>query len=326
MIKGVAIKHFQSIKELTLEFGNFTVLTGPSNSGKSAVFRAISHLVFNHRGRGFQPPGHSTTIVAMIVDGHKVVWRRATSPKYFLDGQVFDKLGGDVPEPVAQIVKMNNIDIGTLVDNINIRPQFSGPFFISATAPSRSKVIAFLAGSDSVTAASAEGLKRKRDFIANKEALQLRLKDVKAFIDKEPFIIEQLSEADRLLEQVYEYDKLDQLISRLLDLLKHRIEVSQSIVDMDNSLSQFDPHSFIAGLTIAEAMISEYDQSQDELSKYEALLDQRKIFVFEIGLLDSHIIENDNRRDVLEQQMHDLYATLTICPFCGQSMPEHVHD
>jgi len=43
----VSIKNFQSIKNINLRFKGYTVIRGPNNSGKSAILRAVSSILYN---------------------------------------------------------------------------------------------------------------------------------------------------------------------------------------------------------------------------------------------------------------------------------------
>lgn len=44
MIEGVQVKNYKSLKNIDVELGDFTVLVGPNNSGKSALLEAIMYL------------------------------------------------------------------------------------------------------------------------------------------------------------------------------------------------------------------------------------------------------------------------------------------
>lgn len=53
MLTSVEIENFQSVRRARLELGRFTVVTGATGSGKSAVLRAIRLLAFNARGTSY---------------------------------------------------------------------------------------------------------------------------------------------------------------------------------------------------------------------------------------------------------------------------------
>ena len=50
MIHTLEVKNFQSLKHVKVEFGQFTVFVGKSDSGKTALFRALNILISNMRG------------------------------------------------------------------------------------------------------------------------------------------------------------------------------------------------------------------------------------------------------------------------------------
>lgn len=93
----LGIKDFQSIQKTLLTFEpGITVVTGPTNSGKTALFRAAQSAIFN-------PPyakhdirdDEKEAVVFLHIEGFpKIVWRRKkTSVEYEVDGNVHIKAG-----------------------------------------------------------------------------------------------------------------------------------------------------------------------------------------------------------------------------------------
>lgn len=86
MLKQVSIRNYQSLRALDLLLGRVTVITGHSDSGKSALVRAIQTAVFNLEGNSFLHKRllsdgsvriESPAAVALVDEsGDTVVWRR----------------------------------------------------------------------------------------------------------------------------------------------------------------------------------------------------------------------------------------------------------
>ena len=53
MITKLAVRGFQSLQNISLELGNITVIVGHSDSGKSALLRALEKASFNESGSSF---------------------------------------------------------------------------------------------------------------------------------------------------------------------------------------------------------------------------------------------------------------------------------
>jgi energy-coupling factor transporter ATP-binding protein EcfA2 len=90
MIERIDIKNYQSLHNISLEMGKFTVIFGDSDVGKSAVYRAIRGLVTAEDGDSFITEGKPKTGVSLLTPTSEVVWikSRGKSSTYhlYLDG------------------------------------------------------------------------------------------------------------------------------------------------------------------------------------------------------------------------------------------------
>ena len=106
----IEVENFQSVREARLELRGFCVLVGESDVGKSAVVRALASLAQNLPAAAAVTRGEKQAVVRVTLrDGRSVEWvRRASGASYrvAVPGSpplVLDKLGRDVPEPVAAL-------------------------------------------------------------------------------------------------------------------------------------------------------------------------------------------------------------------------------
>ena len=53
MLERIEVKDYQSLADVDIPFGRFTVIVGPSGNGKSALIRALKALCFNQVGHRF---------------------------------------------------------------------------------------------------------------------------------------------------------------------------------------------------------------------------------------------------------------------------------
>ena len=65
MAVKVQVKNFQSLKDVELEIEGFTALSGPNNSGKSALMRAIRGVFQNTGGTSFITHGEKEMEVSL---------------------------------------------------------------------------------------------------------------------------------------------------------------------------------------------------------------------------------------------------------------------
>ena len=128
MITKVIIENFQSHKKTEVEFvAGTNVIIGESDTGKSAIFRAINWVVTNRPlGEAFRSEWGGDTRVALYTSEGHVVERIRTPSRneYIIDGQVLKAFGTDPPDEVGEILQ---------IDAFNIQEQFETPFLLSNT-------------------------------------------------------------------------------------------------------------------------------------------------------------------------------------------------
>jgi DNA repair exonuclease SbcCD ATPase subunit len=107
-------KNFQSWAEFDVEIDGLTVVTGPSDVGKSALFRALKGVLRNELPAEWVRNGQDEPMeVALDVGGHKISAqrRRKGSTTYVIDGQDFAKLAGGVPDQLKDL-KFGEVVLG----------------------------------------------------------------------------------------------------------------------------------------------------------------------------------------------------------------------
>lgn len=131
-LTSISIRNFQSIKKADLELGSFTVIVGPSSSGKSALIRAFKALASNVRGNGVITRGQKQMLISVRTDTHLVTLERNERQGLYRvagpDGeQTFTKLAGDVPDLVSRALRIDPI---TNADSVNFAAQFDKPYLL----------------------------------------------------------------------------------------------------------------------------------------------------------------------------------------------------
>lgn len=138
MISKIVIDNYQSIAHAAVELGMFTVVTGPTGSGKSGLIRAVKLPVFNQRGTSFVRHGESTCMVQLGLleleekDGFAVAIRRGKGKDAYVlappgDGphETSTKLAGTVPDNVPRLLRLSTL---------NFAGQFDSPFLLTDSA------------------------------------------------------------------------------------------------------------------------------------------------------------------------------------------------
>lgn len=170
-IKRIELQNFQSHVKTIIEPappGQLTVITGPSDSGKTAIIRALKWLLYNQpQGAEFTRTGASMVRVAVDYAGGITVARERTKAtnryKIVRPGtgengpEVFEGFGNAVPLEVQEVTGIRPVKIADQEILLNLSEQLDPPFLgqKSTTAPARAKILGKLAGTEEIDVAGA---------------------------------------------------------------------------------------------------------------------------------------------------------------------------
>ncbi|PSL51259.1 exonuclease SbcC [Salsuginibacillus halophilus] len=233
-IKKLRLENFQSHEDTTVEMTNgLNVIAGESDSGKTAVIRALRWLLFNQpRGTDFIRSGANVCrVTADFADGTKIIRERTTSKNSYHitnpDGSTepYESFGARVPAAVIEAHGMQPL----AVDNdetlhLQIAQQLEPPFLIENTAGSKAKVIGRISGAhyidmalrglNSDTASLKQSIKKEKE---NEDRLENALA---------PY--ENLDEHKRTLEKARQrFEALQQKEDVLRQLKQHQLKLKE---------------------------------------------------------------------------------------------------
>lgn len=232
MISEIEVQHFQSLRSLRVRLGWFTVLTGPSSTGKSGFLRAVRLVAFNARGTSFITRGEKACRVTMRGEDDELArpdedvirsrqWQvtinRGTKDSYQVGrGQElvpdsYTKLAGKVPEPVVAVLRL---------DAINFAGQFDPPYLLDATGGDVARVLGRLTNVTLLQKAAQEANRRRlraaSDLRVRKEDVEelTRQAEQYATLPAEGQAVAGAEEAlGRLRDRTRERERLDLLIT-----------------------------------------------------------------------------------------------------------------
>lgn len=127
MINFLRIKNFQSHKktELRLSRGVNTI-TGKTDSGKSAVFRALKWLITNKpSGESFKRKGGKIVEVSAVKKKIVIGRQKSKENLYFINDKKYKSFGGGVPNDISKLLN---------ISEANLQPQMSLPFLLSQSS------------------------------------------------------------------------------------------------------------------------------------------------------------------------------------------------
>lgn len=275
----VKIENFQSIKDIEFEIDKYTVLTGPSNSGKSAICRAIEGALFNRSGDGFVRNGEKHAQVTLITDTHEIVWAKGSGKNHYtINGESYDKVGTDVPDLIYQM-GFRDIEL----TRSKLRPQmgtdqFDILFLIREQGSLISEVFSVLGRLDVITNAGkscSSDLKGKKSLLKTRyddlSSVDKKLANYQGF-EKVELAAESLQvDHDEIIEERKQLDLVSDLFKKLTEtkdqLLALKPVVNLSVPeDVDSKLI-----SQLKGLNAANLTLSKLNKEVSCLTGVEKL-------------------------------------------------------
>jgi exonuclease SbcC len=194
------IENFQSHHYTEIDFSEgLNVFVGPSDSGKSAILRALRWVLFNiPRGNDFIRTGAKECRVCLIfADGTEVIRQRSSAVNRYIlrkpDGteQVFEGFGNTVPQEVTDVHRIQSIKLDQKDMLVHFGTQLESPFLLFESSQTKAKTIGRISGAHLIDNA----LKK-----ANGDRLALN-SEIKRLEE----------EQDKLKEKLKPYANLDQL-------------------------------------------------------------------------------------------------------------------
>lgn len=228
VINSLHISNFQSLRDIHVDLQGFTVIVGPSSSGKSALVRAIRTLVSNRRGTDWITTGEKTaTITAETPSGTVTLTRSRTSASpenhYTLvpcngEPQVYNKLGGETPDDVSAFLKIPHGS--TSNPPINFAGQFDRPYLLADSAAEVARTLGALTNVSVLFDAARES---NRTSLQSNQTLKLRSTDLAAVKSRIP-------EFQKVKEQSAALSRAEKLVSAATDL-ERKIARLEAAVD-----------------------------------------------------------------------------------------------
>jgi len=309
-LHALSVRNFQSLHAVDLTLAPFTVIVGPSSSGKSALTRAIRTLVSNRRGTEWITHGERTASITAVTDNGTVTLTRSritgSSDNAYLvtaagpspapteedsenesrersdrSSRTYSKLGGDTPQDISDFLGIASNS------PINFAGQFDKPFLLDDPSSEVARALGALTNVDVIFAGARESNRRKLNASAllrtrteDLEAVKARIPGIKALRTQDDALTraEALIEAARGIQRRLRalQDALDTievtvpLIERLKPIATLVVPDAQGILDAQQAVS--DLRAAWARVPAYSKAVQEAQQAYDAVEVQESTL------------------------------------------------------
>jgi DNA repair protein SbcC/Rad50 len=348
MIKQLKILNFQSHAETSINFHKgVNVIVGRSDSGKSAIIRALRWLIWNRpSGSAFRSYWGGITHVLLQTEEGIVQRIKDKADSYELQRRgesniVFKAFGTDVPEEINTFLNINEI---------NLQYQLDSPFLLSSTSGEVAQHFNRVARLDKIDQGLSNvnsAIRKLGTDIAYGEASEKILQDnLKQFehIEKFEIEIEVLEEMENQLRGLK--SALDNLQLKLYDYSQNEIFMEDyKVLISDESkvndvLSLYDKkYELVKTMINLQNLDAELTQNNNRLKDEEAVLgyeqqvnqlldlyQDKKALVDGFTALNKALVRlNDIKISIRDKnQKYDSllkrWPVGTTCPICGNKL------
>lgn len=258
MIRGIKLVGFQSHVDTSINLTEgLNVITGPSDSGKTAVIRAVRWLALNEpQGDAVVNQSVGYAQVTIITDTGVVTKVRNKGKVRYeinIDGENISYDKSEIPQEVYRILGINKTSFGDVEVVLPFAFQLDAPFLISSPASFGGKVLGKICNADTVELAVKK---------SSREVSQAN--DAKRQAEKT------IEETNLALQS---YENLQEVEQRLQQCRELVTDIEKGIVNRD-TLSKLH-NSYIAAYEKLNAvrdtvhLLSEIPQRAEELSALE---------------------------------------------------------
>jgi len=295
MIEVIYIEGFQNHKDTEIEFDpGFNVIHGITDSGKSAVIRAMNWCINNRPGGDSFRNGEYTEVCIGVEEG-QISRVKDSSNLYLLNETEFKAFGQSVQEEVSAMFNINEI---------NFQPgQFNAPFLLSNSPGEVARILNKIAKIDDIdkaTSAIAKKIKENNNLLFNKTFdLKTHKKELSEFD-----IIDTMEEELTVIERL---KKKKKSLKEKTKLLEDKIEKTEEIKEELKTFREVDREELVI-----EGILPLFKTK----SALETKIDGLSVLLHNISRTKELLTESEVKIKQKEKEFKEIFPE--ECPLCGK--------
>lgn len=274
-IKEITIKNFQSHELTHLVFdAGVNTLTGASDSGKTAIIRAISWALFNDlTGDYYVRKGTNDSSVKIVFSDQFTILRGRKGNKNYYDitlpdGKTkhYEGIGSKVPPEIYEYTGIKKINLDDRNEiALNIASQLESPFLLSESPGYKSTALGKLAGVDIVDNAHAK-LRR----------------DIYGLQSKHKLYLDEKAKEEKLLEEFSDLEYAEKKLQTIKELRNHLLDAIQLLNHL--KIFQTKKLQFDQEIDLYQNMITKYAMIDSLYQQYHEMKRCHERYVFLLQL------------------------------------------
>lgn len=348
MIKQLNIHNFQSHEDSSLNFTEgVNVIIGASDSGKSAIIRALKFVVYNSpSGSDMRSWWGGETSVEIFTDNAFVARVKGKEEKYLLGDTVFKAFRTDVPKEIQDVLNMSGI---------NLQQQLDSPFLLSLPPGQVADHFNRIAKIDQINRGLSKVNKSITDLKSSwqytKTDLEEKEKELEnySYLEKMEAEIEVLEQMENhckslenseseIKEKIDDYRATERLVNEHQMILQDEKKVNDllDLLNEENHLTQTQKE--IEKLTVRHASLRDQIQNDQELIEDEPTVNHLLNLYDKIKPLNeaiSSLSKQLRRLEVVNLQLEKENVNLAnlkrefqesmpdVCPLCGSHLSKN---
>jgi|GEM_PF-5706524 len=284
MFKKIQIQNFQAHQNTIIDLtDNVNVISGPSDSGKSAIIRALKWLCFN-RARGeylsdFVDKSATVSVKVWLDSGQIIerfrnknnngyrIWDSEKSDKY----EEFKAIRQDVPKEVRKLLQ---------IDDVNFQEQILNPYFMLEDTPGQiTKRFNKLGGLETmdlaITMANRLVLKKRKKL----EVLRDELDSVNQDIERTEWVL-------KIKDEIEEVENLRNEIDSIVKIIQTAEILSSRLESIESKLYK------LKGIDKIKKEIEVIDEINFKVNKFNSIIERIDYFISSLIKLTDKITQN----------------------------------
>jgi exonuclease SbcC len=347
MLDRLTLTNFQSHTYSELDFDpGVNVIVGPSDSGKTAIIRALRWLVWGRPlGDSFIHHGEHLCRVSVDIKGNSVTREKTKGGETsyrFLD-MGYTALKTEVPEPIRQFLNMGEV---------NIQQQLDRPFLLDSSPgvvaehwnrvvhldvidTGVKRILSWIRGLNQETQSGKnqlESLKLEQEKYQYVDSMETRISALESACDKASQmdkvldgvngIVQGISDIEERQKEYQALVKLEDRVNGILELVGEKESLVQEKNNLDRLISRFGMAdtqekknkrvvALEDQLSVVNGLETQYQDKETLYTRIQTIVKSLTDTVQEISLQETTVKTLEVR---FEKEFPD------ICPLCGQKV------